>query len=262
MSSPFNFGSLEQEFAFYAEINELTEMFESIRKRSKKKKNNMNELLAILTGAGFTLLVKGEIAKFISQVFSGTGEAISESLVNEIKCFNAGRTAKAIAYAYQKLKDAGIEPQQIELKTLIPLLEGISIESDETLQQKWVNLLTSAASGNTIHPSYIKILSELGSIDVKILDGLYKRVKDSNPEQMLHRYITTAEIDEISSDTNDDAIGEALDNLFRLKLIAVIPDEGEENEGENVADLREFKNIQIGFTSVGIRFVRACTDQR
>ncbi|MEY3297635.1 MAG: hypothetical protein RLZZ597_895 [Cyanobacteriota bacterium] len=80
-----------------------------------------------------------------------------------------------IERADNELRRRGIKPSTVPLKTLIPILEGASLESeDENLQSKWANLLINATQGSSVHPSYPKILSELVQSEARILDHLYE----------------------------------------------------------------------------------------
>jgi hypothetical protein len=133
----------------------------------------MSEFVTLIEGMGLALLVKGEVYKFVTTVFGKSAEEVSGILSNEVRCFNAQRTAQALLKSYKALKEAGIEPQKVQLKTLIPLLEGISLEEDEELQKRWTNLLTSAIAVGKIHPSFPNILSEVDQTDAKVLDHLF-----------------------------------------------------------------------------------------
>lgn len=55
----------------------------------------------------------------------------SKRLNNQIKIFT--KTIKI-------LDENGLETRQLNLKTLIPLIEKSSLEDDEKLQDKWANL--------------------------------------------------------------------------------------------------------------------------
>jgi hypothetical protein len=136
----------------------------------------MSDWLAIFSGAAFALTVKGDIYKFLSKVFEGVDGIAIETVINEVRCFNAKRTAKAMEEIYERLNHAGIEPKKVPIKkTLIPILENISIEEDETLSEKWSKLLESSIKGAFIHPSYIDILEKISPNDANVLDIIFKQ---------------------------------------------------------------------------------------
>ena len=62
------------------------------------------------------------------------------------------------------------------LKFQEAFIEKATVEDDETLQQKYANLLANALDPNfefDITKNYITILSELNPVDIKILDRIY-----------------------------------------------------------------------------------------
>jgi hypothetical protein len=79
---------------------------------------------------------------------------------------------KIAEMARDKLLIAKRKPKEIPLKVLVPLLEKSSLEDidDNTMIDKWGNLLASAASGDSVQPRYISILGELSGLQVKFLD--------------------------------------------------------------------------------------------
>ncbi|MEM9807199.1 MAG: hypothetical protein AAF959_18185 [Cyanobacteria bacterium P01_D01_bin.56] len=92
------------------------------------------------------------------------------------------------------LIEKGITPQQIPLKTLMPIMEGISVEDEsENLKAKWVNLISNAASGKSIHPKYIKLFSELNGVDAVMLDTAFCLHK-SEDDDLIREYFKTSKV--------------------------------------------------------------------
>lgn len=139
----------------------------------------MSDLLSVFEGFGLGLILKGDLQKFVGTVFNKSAEEVSDCLKNQIKCFNAEKVTHTFVNVYKKLEQNNINPEPVIDKILFPLLEGISLESDENLQTKWEDLLASAASGEEIHPSYPKILSELSPLDAKALEAIENNTKNS-----------------------------------------------------------------------------------
>jgi hypothetical protein len=240
----FAWDSLESEFAHYAALFEWRSFFEVLHRKNRKQVFTMSELVTLIEGMGLALLVKGEVYKFISTVFGKSSDEVSSILSNEVKCFNAQRTAETFLKSYKMLKEAGVEPQKVQLKTLISLLDGISLEENEELQERWTNLLTAAIAVGRIHPSYPVILGQISSLDAKILDKLYelelsrKYYKVSEPWILFELAdefekgstfrslytkpgvaISKQDVEEIKEMTS--TIEEGIDNLVRQKLVEV-----------------------------------------
>lgn len=85
-------------------------------------------------------------------------------LKNQIKIFS---DAKRIA------EENNITIKQVNLKILVPLLEFSSLEEDETLQQKWSNLIVSFSDSALNYESSIFpfILSQLNKNDAEAFDS-------------------------------------------------------------------------------------------
>jgi Abortive infection alpha len=81
--------------------------------------------------------------------------------------------------AQEMLREAGIEPGPVPMKTLIPLLQYASLEDEGCLQERWAALLANAANPvqdpgkRVIH---VSLLKELSAIEVRFLDTLYDYV--------------------------------------------------------------------------------------
>ena len=95
-------------------------------------------------------------------------------LTNQIKIFSE---AKRIA------EENNISIKQIDLKILVPLLEFSSLEEDETLQQKWSNLIVNFSDESQNYESSIFpfILSQLNKSDVEASDSF-----STNRQYYLH----------------------------------------------------------------------------
>lgn len=114
------------------------------------------------------------IQGFLSAIFGPATAEAGEILADNVRFIRWKNSLKIIEQAQKEMQIRSLQPKEIPMKTLVPIIEGASLESDnENLQAKWVNLLTSAASGNLSHPSYPKILSELIYSEAIILDYLY-----------------------------------------------------------------------------------------
>ena len=114
------------------------------------------------------------IQGFLNAILGPASSEVGELIADNIKFVRWKNALKILEKAQKEMEIRGIQPKEIPLKILFPILEGASLESDdENLQAKWSNLLTSAAAGILSRPSHPKILSELIRAEAKILDYLY-----------------------------------------------------------------------------------------
>lgn len=56
---------------------------------------------------------------------------------------------KQMQTAQKLIVDAGMEPQEVPMRTLVPLIEGGSTDDEEDMSARWAALLANAASGET-----------------------------------------------------------------------------------------------------------------
>jgi Abortive infection alpha len=229
-----------------------------------------------LTGIGKAVSSLSQpIQGFLSKILGPASSEVGELIADNIRFIRWKNTLKILEKAQKEIELRGIQPKQIPLKTLVPILEGASLESDdENLQAKWSNLLTSAASGILSRPSYPKILSEIVQTEAKILDYLYtlelivasrraefKRVdqeyrreddysiwKQKRQEVIdsfdIHRdSYRLSKIREVLSFESSD-FSESIDNLLRLRLCEH-PEEVSEVEVITSASLSKYERKKI-----------------
>jgi hypothetical protein len=111
---------------------------------------------------------------FLTKLLGPAASEAGELIADRVRYLRWKNTLHILQQSKQELDKRKLTVQNIPLKTLLPILEGASLESDdENLKTKWSNLLVSAASGNSTHPSYAKILSEITASEAKLLDYLY-----------------------------------------------------------------------------------------
>lgn len=114
------------------------------------------------------------IQGFLSTILGPASAEVGELFADNIRFIRWKNTIRIVEKAQKEMELRGIQPKEVPLKTLFPILEGASLESDnENLQSKWANLLTSAASGHSSRPSYPKILAEIIYHEAIVLDYLY-----------------------------------------------------------------------------------------
>jgi hypothetical protein len=77
------------------------------------------------------------------------------------------------------IDEAGFDPRAIPDNVWGPAFQAASLEDDETMQQKWANLLANAADPaqeSPVEPSFTSVLAELTPDAVRFIDCLYDSV--------------------------------------------------------------------------------------
>ena len=184
-------------------------------------------------------------------------------------------TVNIILKAKAFLESKGVvEPQRVPPKIAAAILDAGSLETEDTMQQRWAALLASAATphvGDFVLPGYPSILSQLTPTHVGILDWLYDHtrhpsVTDPGVEtwdsvaaaNVFHRFgLNTADYEIIATD------------LHRLQLIdgrravSVSPNMGAGMSGSlygsSVARQTTAASYEeIGLTPLGVAFIKCC----
>lgn len=89
-------------------------------------------------------------------------EEVGLLLQDKVRIYRFGNQLKMLAKAKKMLKDAGVSSTSVLLRTLLPLLEGPTLEEENGLSTKWAALLANTATPNlslAVYPSFPHILS-------------------------------------------------------------------------------------------------------
>lgn len=165
----------------------------------------------------------GFIAKFIAGPLE-QGVGIFE---DHLKYMRWERQVRLMRRAEAFLAQLGLKAptRAVPMKIAIPIIQGATLEEDDSLQDRWAALLVNAGNASfpaEIRRSYAAILEQLTPLDARILDILY-----SLPfEQSQHNGIVTAglphtvrireEKETKDTDVPSEEVVIALSNLARL----------------------------------------------
>lgn len=188
-------------------------------------------------------MVKG----FVEKLVGGAVEEAGLMMTDRVRLRRLKNQIKILEKAQKIAKDYNIDIKQINLKVLVPLLENCSLEEDETLQNKWANLIANYADTNEHYESTIFpfILSQLSRKEVIELEKLYNLKFDSGDE--IVSLLSSAEIS----------------NLIRLGLIekklpeARVEPLGLMNRKRNRVSFNS--EVEISITGLGKEFIACCS---
>ena len=184
-----------------------------------------------------------------------------------------GTTSKA----KKKFDEAGISPEKVPVKTLLPLLDAGSLEEDDQMLDRWANLLAAAANpeaNGAFDVGYIEVLRQLSPTQALVLDRLHDyynemmaRREPSDRSEPLY-VVDTAQIEMSAielmgiSGVGTAEFENSMDNLVRLNLVtsssAVLPNP--EIREPYYSDPSTYYQAQ--FTRFGHAFVSACKGTR
>jgi hypothetical protein len=219
-----------------------------------------------------TGVVVGVAAKqaqdFIAAVCGHPGESLGTILGKLGK--RRMQNAEAVGIkSHLILLNIGVQPQEVPLNILQPILEGASLQEDSTLQDTWANLLANAAdprNQNPVMPSFHAMLKELTSREVLFLEAIYAILfQPPIPLKIAAQMIQKIYIEKLGYDQKGLAL--SLGVLMRNQVLThdVVP--RPLRLGDSLLRLPKGtlpKTIRVetepffGVTALGIAFISAC----
>lgn len=120
-----------------------------------------------------------EAGGFIAKCIGGPLNEAVGIWTDRLKYVRWEQQVTLMALANKKLLQLGLDAptQAVPLQLAIPILQEGSMQNDDVLQERWANLLVNAAnamSGIEIKTSYISMLRDMSSLDVSVLDAIYR----------------------------------------------------------------------------------------
>ena len=171
--------------------------------------------------AGKAIEEAAELAReFLGKVANPALEEGGGLIQDTVKLWRFKNQVNILLKAKTFLESKGLNPNAILPKTLAPLLEACSLETDSTLQDMWANLLASYARGDLTIQSYPSLLKDLSPMEVRILTDLnISREKAGlSGRDLLTHGSPKGEICRMLS-ISDDQYELMIDNLVRLNLV-------------------------------------------
>lgn len=128
--------------------------------------------MGIIDGLNLTKPVLEKTEKFMTAIFGSSAKEMGELIADKIRYKRFANQVGIFNKARIILENNGINPRQLNLKTLVPLLEFSSLEEDELLQEKWANLIANISSSpeSGLEPKLVKTLSNMSSLEAQVLD--------------------------------------------------------------------------------------------
>jgi hypothetical protein len=214
-------------------------------------------------------------------MFGPSINAIGEHLGDRMKSFLQRNAEKAVAKAAEQVEASGREPHQIPLRTAIPLLEGAAREDDPTLQEMWAALMANASIAeyeDEVPPYLATIISQLTPLEAELLAYLTgkERQERSRPTTPLGQPAAYSQFKPMQSavvhakqSVAKDRVIAGIDLLVSLGLVTRESKlKGVQRHapkpsntsifGDQPASTRRGEP-QVWLTSLGIRFLRACS---
>ena len=162
---------------------------------------------------------KEEIQTFLNVIVPTFVREGGGIISDTVKFWRWKNLVRIVKKAKDFIEEEEISPQEVPLKTTIPLLEGATLEEDASMQERWAALLSNAIAGNKdVTPSYVSILSELSPMEAMLLDKIYDEAqKIDDPEKRKNLQFSKEKVAKgFAISTTEAEI--MIENLFRLGL--------------------------------------------
>lgn len=221
------------------------------------------------------------------------GPAVKESgelIADQIRYRRFKNQLVIFTKAKDLLESKSLEPRQINLKTLSPLLEYSSLEEDEKIQNIWANVIANISSFDTeqsLNLKCIEILKEITPNEIILLDFLFAKFA-ADEKTTLERWEKSQWLKDRTKVYPDNSIFMPWDYMKELNMThdqidlyvdrlisyGIIknenPDlyESKEKVGIDYHQIIELKSYEIQtserihFTNFGLYFVRLCKFER
>ncbi|RBW66659.1 hypothetical protein DS893_03115 [Vibrionales bacterium C3R12] len=214
------------------------------------------------------LEVGEKVGGFLAKVLGEPIETATGILGDKLKFMRWERQVRLVDRVQDINKQRGIEGREMPVspKLALPIIENASVEENDTLQDLWAKLMSSAqgeASSDSVRSAFIDIIKQLEVIDVEILNAMFngfvQTVGQNNIHQGTPRRVSFSKQNIMAALKISEYVYEdAIDNLMRVRCVCseVKVMSGMSIGGERATVDKGYDSLCL--TSLGIRFVIAC----
>jgi Abortive infection alpha len=126
------------------------------------------------------ILKSGAVANLTDLLKKLAGPAFEELgavLADNVRVYRVKNLLKTTEKTKRILQDAGLHPNPIPSRLLLPILDTCSVEDNDDLQERWAGLLASASQeADSLSPSFIETLKQLTPNEAKHYDHIFVEV--------------------------------------------------------------------------------------
>lgn len=145
---------------------------------------NPDEITAIIRAApgliksGAELVAALRLTDVARAILGPATDEFAERIRDRVRVYRFGRQLELLKKAEKMVQEAGFTPNAVPIKLLFPLLEGASLEEDESLHDMFAALLANEASPENdwrVRPGFIATLKQMAPDEAKFLTWFYAR---------------------------------------------------------------------------------------
>jgi|GEM_PF-5022942 len=169
------------------------------------------------------------------------------------------RAQNLLQKAHGLLANVGREPQPIELKLFVPLVQAAVLETEESIADRWAALLANAADPSlhtSVLTAFVDIMRNLSTIDVVLLTAIYHETRLNTPTLPgFPRTVEVWRLPEAKGYTRQQR-NLSIANLVRLGLCEYANIDGGSME---VPPPEAILEAEVMHSLFGLEFMKACT---
>jgi hypothetical protein len=213
-----------------------------------------------------------KLADIIHKLAGPMADEIGLLMADKIKVYRVKNWVNVVKKTQRILAASHLSPDAVPPRLFLPILEGSSVESDQSLQDLWAGLLATASEqADSLSPSFIETLKQLTPAEAKTLNDLFQFASTHDGFKLTGF---------------DSSVSGALTAPMRLKVetferLGLIRREYDLQEGGRSALDRFFRDsvqkgqlynfstsrrkgelpeitYEFGFTEYGVQFMKAC----
>jgi hypothetical protein len=219
----------------------------------------LTQATELAKATGKTVEEVRKFGEFADQLF---GKGLSNALGmigDKLAYLRFERAIRLADKTKKKLAELGIDhTRYVPVNIGLPLLEQASMEEDESMHDRWANLLSHAADpgyNGEIRKNFVSILSELEPIDARILDLIVPEYLGWRERERTNALFDRKKVAAIIGLTEEQT-DVCLRNLFRLGLIKPGIIVGGMSFGDH--PVGAYKDLELfDLTGMGIAFHKA-----
>lgn len=172
-------------------------------------------------GTEYWLKVGQEDYELLWKIIPGFFKDFIWALNDKVRERRAEKQIDLLLKRKNKVKMSWKEIAAVEPKLFFSIIWNWSLEDDESIQEKWINLLYNASTNWNVIVWYSEILKELWSNEVKVLDKIYNdwvMVSQRDNKNIESIVFETEKISQLFGIPLNN-VRLMINNFYRLKLI-------------------------------------------
>jgi Abortive infection alpha len=216
-----------------------------------------DQVKSVAEAADISVEAAGKLGRFVDGAFGGMVSNGIGLIADKLAFYRLQKAVELQHKVEKKLAAKGIRNRKfVPVSFGLPILEKASVEENETLHDKWANLLSNAMDPSYQGPitrNFVSILTDMEPIDVRLLDLIVQEYQGLADKKLLFDLGLVQKALSISAIDCENAVR----NLFRLGLLkpGVIETSNISMGGHTPT---VYKDTEIfGLTHLGLAFHKA-----